>query len=122
MQNIDKIMKRFGRKFYIKNGKGEILCESRCLTQPLRYKNKMYLEGIPTEIGLNDSNYYLLFAPPELDIKNIADDCCLTDDTNSYYIAKAEDIYCGDKIIYSWAVVRFKEQGDYPYYDHFNKE
>ena len=64
---IKRLLARYGRPASLFDGNGNLLCESKCLIQPLRYKNKLYLEGIPTDIGINEAGCYLFLAPPEFD-------------------------------------------------------
>ena len=84
---------------------GEETSAGRGLLQPLRYKNKMYLEGVPTDIGLSTGEYDLLLAPPGF----------LTGDTDrdrifcggvSYSVIRKEDICLAETPVYTWAVLR----------------
>ena len=74
--------------------------------QPLRYKNKIYLSGVPTELGYDGVNKYLLLAPPEVDI-----DCLKNKDYTIYFgtgrfsADHCEPVYLGKKKLYYWAVV-----------------
>ena len=45
MKNIEKIMKKYGRQITAVTEKGTGIKSFKCFVQPLRYKNKMYLEG-----------------------------------------------------------------------------
>ena len=40
----------------------------RAFIQPLRYKNKMYLDGKHSEIGYIDTSYYLYLGPADIDV------------------------------------------------------
>lgn len=117
--NIERIFKRYGRNIGISDGNGKILDSAKCFVQPLRYKNKMYLEGTPTEIGLNESGYYLFLAPPCFAIDNIGEDDYLTDGTNDYHIDRFEKIYLGEKVHFIWAILRLRFPDTYPAYNHF---
>lgn len=39
--------------------------DMRAFISPLRYKNKMYLYGVNTEIGYNSQGHYLYIGPPD---------------------------------------------------------
>ncbi len=78
----------------------------KALIQPLRYKNKMYLDGIYTEIGFNSQGHYLYIGPPDIDLTVAADGEFLTADGISYQIDRAEKVYNGDKVFYIWAIIR----------------
>ena len=64
--NLESLFKRYGRSVYITSEKlnSEIF---NALVQPLRYKNKMYVAGTNTEIGLAEENYYLYIGPGNKD-------------------------------------------------------
>lgn len=79
----------------------------------------MYLEGTPTEIGLNESGYYLFLAPAGYSIEDAADNGYLTDGINEYHIDRYENIYVGDKIYFRWAIIRLRFSDSYPAYNHF---
>ncbi len=74
--------------------------------QPLRYKNKIYLSGVPTELGYDGLNKYLLMAPPEVDetcLKSRAYTIRCGDETFS--VDHCEPVYLGKKMLYYWAIV-----------------
>ncbi len=78
----------------------------KALIQPLRYKNKMYLDGVYTEIGFNSQGHYLYIGPPEIDLTLAADSEFLCADSISYQIDRAEKVYKGGKVFYIWAIIR----------------
>lgn len=121
MKNFDTLLNRFGRTFYIIDNNGNKISEAKCMMQPLRYKNKMYLEGTPTDIGENDAGYYLLFAPASFELKNSDNSRCLFDGEKKYVTDRTEKIYYGDTVMYTWAVIKNAADGEFPYYDHFCK-
>ena len=74
--------------------------------QPLRYKNKIYLSGVPTELGYDGMNKYLLLAPPEVDIKYIEDSgYTLFFGSDTFSTDHCEPVYLGKKKLYYWAIV-----------------
>lgn len=78
----------------------------RGFLQPLLYKNKLYLDGIRTEIGYDGQHTYLLITPPVYDLS-------LIDNSNSYLIFNddiyvinhTEKVYLRENWHYSWSVV-----------------
>lgn len=117
--NIEKIMNRYGRTVCAVDGNGKKIAEKRCFIQPLRYKNKMYLEGTPTEIGVNEAGYFLFIAPATMDLESIGNNGYLYDDEKRYHIDRWEKIWVGDKVFYLWAILKERSEGKYPVYDHF---
>ncbi len=108
MDALEKIFEKFGRSVYItsENYTSEIF---RALVQPLRYKNKMYVAGTNTEIGLAEENYYLYIGPAEKDLRKIGGLLMLhTADGKNYEVHKSEKIYNGENAWYVWAVIKEK--------------
>ena len=74
--------------------------------QPLRYKNKIYLSGVPTELGYDGMNKYLLLAPPEVDIKYLTErNYTLSFGDDIFSTDHCEPVYLGKKKLYYWAIV-----------------
>ena len=78
----------------------------KALIQPLRYKNKMYLDGIYTQIGFNSQGHYLYIGPPDPDLTVAEDGAFLFSDGIKYQIDRAERVYSGDEVFYIWAIIR----------------
>ena len=117
--NIEKIMNRYGRKVCSADSNGIKIAEKKCFIQPLRYKNKMYIEGTPTEIGINDSGYFLCLAPPSMRFEELGSNGYLYDNDKKYHIDRWEKIWLGDEVFYLWAILKEYTEGNYPHYNHF---
>ena len=75
--------------------------------QPIRYKNKVYLEGNYTEIGRNDNDVFVYLGPASHDISEFCDDLRICDLQNRYFMVdRVEKIVLDGKILYIWAVIR----------------
>lgn len=106
--SLEILFKKFGRSVYITSEKlnSEIY---NALVQPLRYKNKMYVAGTNTEIGLAEENYYLYIGPGNKDLRKMGASVMLhTADGKSYEVQKSEKIYNGESVFYIWAVIKEK--------------
>lgn len=99
------LLKQYGRKVNLCTKEG-IKQSFMASIQPLRYKNKMYLDGIYTEIGFNSQGHYLYIGPADIDLTVAAEDEFLTADGMSYQIDRAEKVFKGDKVFYIWAIIR----------------
>lgn len=84
---------------------GAIHAEMRAFISPLRYKNKMYLYGVNTDIGYNPEGYYLYIGPPKADLESIADPV-IECGPDRYKTDRTEKVYYAEKVIYIWAVIR----------------
>lgn len=119
MRYSEKFISKYGRPVTICNENDACIQQTKCFIQPLRYKNKMYTQGTPTDIGYNYSGYYLLIAPPDFDADSIGESGYISDGSKQYHVDKSEKIYFGTQVLYIWAVLREHRDGNYPYYDHF---
>ena len=106
MRYTEKYINKFGRNIKIYNSAGELVQELNCLIQPLRYKNKLYLSGVPTELGYDGLNKYLLICPPEINIKDIDGiNCRLCLGDEAFGVDHYETVYRFGKAFYLWAII-----------------
>ena len=101
---IDKLLNNYGRTVELNTDgttKG-----FKAFIKPLRYKNKMYLDGVYTQIGFNSQGHYLYIGPPDPDLTLVKDNAFLFSDGTKYQIDRAERVYNGDSIFYIWAIIR----------------
>ncbi len=114
-----KFIEKYGKNVRSFNKSGVMISEARCFIQPLRYKNKMYLQGTPTETGFNSAGYYLLIAPADFDCESIGLDGYIADSDKNFHVDRCEKVYLGNDVFYIWAVLREVTNGSYPVYRHF---
>ncbi len=98
------IFNTYGRRVEVHDGNTTKSCKA--FIQPLRYKNKMYLDGIYTEIGFNSQGHYLYIGPPLPDLTTVSDSGYISADGISYRIDRAERVYMGEDVFYIWAIIR----------------
>ena len=103
---IKTFLDRFGRTAFFSEPDGWESTPFRCFLQPLRYKNKMYLYGVNTQIGYNAQGHYLYIGPPDHDPTPLSDAAQLHIGSERYRIDRAEKVYCGESLYYIWAIVR----------------
>lgn len=104
--NITSIFEKYGRSSAFVSKDGEKLNEMKAFISPLRYKNKMYLYGVNTEIGYNSQGHYLYIGPPTPDLTAAEDGEYISCLGEKYRIDRAEKVYKGDEVFYIWAVIR----------------
>ena len=109
---IENLMKRHGREMSLSLPDGWQSNTFYGFVQPLRYKNKMYLSGINTQIGYNSEGYYLYIGPPAHDLTKLADGAELHCGEINYQIDRAEKVYRNGKAFYIWAVIRTVVDGE----------
>ena len=103
---IESIFKKYGRPASFVSKDGETITETHAFISPLRYKNKMYLYGVNTEIGFNSQGHYLYIGPPDPDLTLAGDGEYISCFGEKYRIDRAEKVYKGEKIFYVWAIIR----------------
>lgn len=104
--DFSKMITRYGRKAVLCEPDGWRSTVFHCLLQPLRYKNKMYLNGVNTQIGFNAQGHYLYIGPAEHDITKLSENATLKVDDEEYLIDRAEKVFYGEKVFYIWAIIR----------------
>lgn len=102
-----KYFDKYGIKMsYVVAGSNARTFDFHAFLQPLRYKNKLYLSGVPTELGYDGLNKYLLICPPDIDIKSIDGiNCRLCFDDSAYGVDHCETVYRLGKPFYIWAII-----------------
>ena len=78
----------------------------RGFLQPLRYKNKMYLNRIATELSYTNTRKFLLIAPAETAVET-ADGYISVIEAGGdrYCIDHSEKVYAKGEAVYSWSIV-----------------
>ncbi len=104
---LDKVFKKFGREILLTKDDGWNSEIFHGFIQPLRYKNKMYLDGVYTVIGFDNQGKYLYIGPANHDLTafDSATGCILCDNVK-YTIDRAEKVFCGKEPLYIWAIIR----------------
>lgn len=105
---LQKIFSEFGMTVRIQDINGYNSSNFKCFIQPLRYKNKMYLDGVNTAIGFNSEGHYLYIGPPDHDLCAIqsSSDTWILFSGEKFKIDRAEKVYFADEVFYIWAIIR----------------
>ena len=104
--NIEAVFRSHGRPAEFVSKNGEVLKNMNAFISPLRYKNKMYLYGVNTEIGYNSQGHYLYIGPPAPDLTAADEGEYVSCMGEKYRIDRAEKVYKKDKPFYIWAIIR----------------
>lgn len=102
---ITDLITRFGCEISVSDGSAK--SQYRAFIQPLRYKNKLYLDGTSLTQGLYSGSYCLLIAPPELKLDSTAEDYIIECKSMNkrFTVKKADTYYLNDAPLYLWAVL-----------------
>ena len=105
--NLEQLFSSYGQSAVLEDSEEWSSNPFYCFIQPLRYKNKMYLDGVNTSIGFNNEGHYLYIGPPEHDLTLITDsNTWLKCHGQKYKIDRAEKVYIGSDVLYIWAIIR----------------
>ncbi len=105
--DISTMFKKFGREIRLARDDGWYSPIFHGFIQPLRYKNKIYLDGVYTVIGFDNQGKYLYIGPPEHDLTNFdTTQGHIEADGVKYTIDRAEKVYYSDTPVYIWAIIR----------------
>lgn len=97
---------RYGVKMTYERATDEDSFDFYAFLQPLRYKNKLYLSGVPTELGYDGMNKYILLCDPSIDLDSIDGiNYRLCFGNKAYGVDHHEIVYQKDKPLYIWAIV-----------------
>ncbi len=110
--NIEPVFRYYGRPVSFVSKDGNEAAETKAFISPLRYKNKMYLYGVNTEIGYNSQGHYLYIGPPDPDLTAAEDGSYIRCMGEKYRIDRAEKVYNGEKPFYIWAIIRVMVETD----------
>ncbi len=82
--------------------------------QPLRYKNKIYLDNDYLPGGFSESGHFLYLGPPSLRLDRQNGMVRIQDEEQTYVVKRAECVYRGKDPFYIWAVLRlYTEEAAY---------
>lgn len=105
--NYSIIAKYVGRDIYLTDSENWKSPVFKAQIQPLRYKNKMYIEGIPTPIGTNTSGYYTYIGPPAHDLSKLSINARVVDSHGKKYtISHSEKLFVKQNVFYIWAILK----------------
>lgn len=104
--NIENELGRYGQTVSLHLPDGWSSGDFGAMIRPLRYKNKMYLDGVNTQIGFNAQGHYLYIGPSTHDITLLADGAWILSHGIKYRIDRAEKVRLGDSVLFIWAIIR----------------
>ena len=104
-QCIARLLAKHGRNLTLRSVSGPV----RCFLQPMRYKNKMYLDSQYTKVGVVDESCFLYLGPPQYSLSEGAQTVLWDEGGNGYTCVKREIVRFGRQAAYCWAILRKEE-------------
>lgn len=105
-RDFSKILERYGRDMTllsVTDGSEEVF---RAFLQPLRYKNKMYLNRIATELSYTNTRKFLLICAADVAVET-ADGYVSVIEAGGdrFCIDHSEKVFAKGEAVYSWSIV-----------------
>ncbi len=101
---IKQLLEKYGLQGYVINDSEYIAV--KCFVQPMRYKNKMYLDSQYTKLGIIDETCFLYIGPPESALCEGTEITLELTDGRLFTCSKTETVYCCNEPAYTWAILR----------------
>ena len=105
-RDLTSILNRYGRDMTLRSvtdGEEEIF---RAFLQPLRYKNKMYLNRIATELSYTNTRKFLLICAADVAVETADGYVSVIEaEGDRYCIDHSEKVYAKGVPVYSWSIV-----------------
>ncbi|MCM1365267.1 MAG: hypothetical protein NC122_09040 [Faecalibacterium sp.] len=80
----------------------------KAFLQPLRYKNKIYIDGNITELRYENTRRFLLISPVDVDISGAdGHESYLSDGIHEYSINHSELVCMGKAPAYRWSIIHY---------------
>lgn len=103
--SIYDIINRYGNEVAVSDGALD-LGTTKAFIQPLRYKNKMYIDGNFLPGGYNNGKHYLYIGLPEIRIDREFENIVITTEQDKEYIVKQAELYSfAHTPVYIWAIL-----------------
>lgn len=103
--SIEQMIERFGNTVTITMNQEEPK-KTKAFIQPLRYKNKMYIDGNFLPGGYIDGGHYLYIGLPQFRLDKSSGDTVITTAQGEPFMVKRAELYAfTDTPVYVWAIL-----------------
>ncbi|MGN0551077.1 MAG: hypothetical protein ACI4I4_04450 [Acutalibacteraceae bacterium] len=98
-------IKRFAGSVTLKCG--DVTYITKAFIQPLRYKNKMYVDGQYLPQGYFDGGHFLYIGMPVPELRMPYEDIVIRSESSGecYTVKRAEEYILNDEKLYVWAII-----------------
>ncbi len=103
---LTSMFEKFGKNVTLKGPNNWSSATYGGFIQPLRYKNKMYLNGVNTVIGFNSEGHYLYIGPPDHDVTILTKNHHIESSGKKFTVDRGEKVYVKNEVVYIWAIIR----------------
>ena len=105
-KDLSRILERYGRDMQLIFIAEEETENFKGFLQPLRYKNKMYLNRIATELSYTNTRKFLLICGADIRVETADGYVSVIEaGPDRYCIDHSEKVYAKGVPVYSWSIV-----------------
>ena len=105
-ERVKRLMTRYGQTVHAETESGERSADYKAFVQPVRYKNKMYLNAVESPIGTVSENYYLYVGPYDVQLERSDETVSIHTAIMSCTVERTECVFLNNEILYIWAILR----------------
>lgn len=105
-ERVKRLINRYGQTVYAELESGQTSMRYKAFVQPVRYKNKMYLNAVESPIGTVSENYYLYVGPYDCQLNSAEEPVKIHTDIMTCTVERTECVFLDDEILYIWAILR----------------
>lgn len=102
-ESVDLLLSKMGEEITVIDKTVE--SKVKAVIQPLRYKNKLYLDMKWGNLGFKDAECFLYIGPPKPDFAGREIDIHIKSADRAYCVSRADRITLAGKTVYIWAVL-----------------
>ena len=105
-EQVKRLICKYGQPVTALSEDGWESGEYYAFVQPVRYKNKMYLNDVESPIGTVSENYYLYVGPADVILKGMEGRTEIITSVMKCTVERSESVFLGNEILYNWAILR----------------
>ncbi|HHW45537.1 MAG TPA: hypothetical protein GXX17_01330 [Clostridiales bacterium] len=100
---LDRIIEKYGVPVTTHGSGGRF--ETHAFIQPLRYKNKMYIDLDMDRMGKVDEGCYLYIGKADVPLEFKSQQTEITSPLGNFVVARSEKVCIGTDALYIWAIL-----------------
>ena len=105
-EQVKRLINKYGQPVSALSEDGWSSGNYFAFVQPVRYKNKMYLNDVESPIGTVSENYYLYVGPSDVILKGMEGRIEIITQSMKCTVERSESVYFGSEVLYNWAILR----------------
>ena len=110
---VEKLFKKYAQPVQLTSGIYPYHGTSYAFIQPLRYKNKMYVDAQFHPTGIDDDGRFIYIGlPNDLIVSCYNNDRYIEVNGMGFSVIRAENVFYKERVLYVWAILK-KDMSDW---------